>query len=609
MRLVVAVAVVVAGCAAPGPTPEVSAPVSAAGDGAEPATDDWRVTLLADDTSHSGASYYLGPGEAVWGVFGRLRASYVDGAATVASSFPATNIGLAAQADPTAVDSPWYFRTGAGQLYWAPDFTGDLSRVEGPGHCVALDASGGVAYCLAVDGRLWVSSRDEPQSMRPVVGDVADVGAVPDGVYLVRKDGRVEMIRTGGTPTKVDSQGKCATRIATVNDRVFIVVGDAWQERGTDGTFRPSPTPREVWATESGGYSTHDERDTAFRRDLAKAFAKRYRVSSTLRPPQPKTDPLPGKNCEIYGVPEGGFTLCADDSGLIPVDSGGTRTLFERTSEGWRARPPEVEFLGFPFESAIGDDRDLVFVGYCGVNEDVEEDTEVEIPVCWVSRTERTSWSVKRPPSGDVELDTDRDPDDFEHQSPLELDALDNGWLLVRLAGAVQLYDLAQGPKPQPLWSRSIPGRRVWGPVLQSGEVQAVFEHKGERSLARAKFGERATLSPLPRGATRVASANPRRWIAVGETMAEVWVSTDGGDTWRAQQPKIDGDPAQVPIAAPKCTGEQCVARPVLWASPKAVEGYVPPTWIGPLTDGPGHQPWTPVKCPPSPPGSSRSRR
>ncbi|MCC7537044.1 MAG: hypothetical protein IT379_12560, partial [Deltaproteobacteria bacterium] len=83
----------------------------------------------------------------------------------------------------------------------------------------------------------------------------------------------------------------------------------------------------------------------------------------------------------------------------------------------------------------------------------------------------------------------------------------------------------------------------------------------GGRVMAIGRPGAPLAVHAMPVGTERVTFADARRGIASGPTLARVWRTLDGGSTWHAVAPSVDGRAAAVPLFSDnpfECTDRGC---------------------------------------------------
>jgi hypothetical protein len=100
----------------------------------------------------------------------------------------------------------------------------------------------------------------------------------------------------------------------------------------------------------------------------------------------------------------------------------------------------------------------------------------------------------------------------------------------------------------------------------------------GAPAVARGELGAKLSVHPLPAHAKAAAFVDRQRGMAIGNHLAEVWITLDGALSWSRLAVPVEGDPASVPLTEPPtCNLLSCSSGVlVTWADPRALEetGY-----------------------------------
>jgi hypothetical protein len=116
-----------------------------------------------------------------------------------------------------------------------------------------------------------------------------------------------------------------------------------------------------------------------------------------------------------------------------------------------------------------------------------------------------------------------------------------------------------------------------------------IADTSGRVSVARGTEPAKLTVHPLPPHAKAAAFVDPRRGIAVGVHLGQLWVTVDGAASWFPLAAPVAGDPASIPITRPPtCTMLSCSWgsewSSIVWASPRALRetGFVQAPLVAP---------------------------
>lgn len=570
------------------PSETPSAPTRPAPSAPETTSDTWITALTpADGMEYDGRAMLMQDGQYLqWQE--RVRLAYTNGSSKVADSFPATPFIDSAEDDER--EGAWWFGTLDGQIYWAREWTGKLTRVEGVERCWWLSADGGSLYCGDTTGRVWGSASDNPLRLEHRLDDVSSFVAHDGRLLVVRFDGTLESVRDGKCE-KVDTGLACVEYVSAWGSRVSVAASGqtrilqpdgSWEEDESRGPSLPTDFGPNTRAGIDAAVSGTEAFFARFPGASYPASVERARLNDT------EDDGPPGR-CTSESGDVGAISLCWPErsDGVPPT----RLTVQVRSAKGWSAQDPPALLVSWRGDATRTSGPDVVIVGYCEEPADEPYSEGDSVPLCWFSGGERKQLELHirdaisegdereaRPvasPDGDDEAY--RDP-----RSVVGVESLSGSWLLLTIDGALRLFDLRQGMTQQPPWSKVPKGRRSEGPALADGEVWAVYEHDGRRTLVHGPPTAAPRMHPLPDGAKRVARATSDRWMATGDTLGQAWSTTDGGASWTRLLVEVDGDPNAFPIRRPQCDEHHCLALPLLWVHPDHAPEYKPPTYIGP---------------------------
>lgn len=481
---------------------------------------------------------------------GGQRVSGDGGALSVADHFPISSI-----VDAADMGAGWLFLTATGALYRSDSFTGPLTAIDTPtAPCRSIAGGPGVAYC--VDGKfdLWQARAAVVLEFKKIGADARMVRQHRDELLVVDQRGFVRRLGPGGEPRGAfDTRGRCISWISSQGDDVWMRIdeGTLISANGRDLSAEDSP------AAIDRMLRVHTELNDRARG----AAAARFSDLPIARPTQ-QWDRSGRCLTAMAGTP---LRLCVggpsagpkridddDDDDREEEEAPGPPVLRVELREGdvWRGLG-EMVALGYTPEAAIDVRGGLAAAGRCGVAPPARPDRSV----CWWVDGAWTSVTL----AGLVEDEPADAP-----PSRLRIYALQGHLLHGRLDGTQTVWDLRRGGERLPLPEADF----IAGPWLRDGTILTVVRAR-DRLLLATTTRAGTTQQALPAAATTAAFATAERGLAVGATVADLWITRDGGRKWTRPQGLPSGDLSQWKIRRPVCSPQVCTAWPFTWFAPE----------------------------------------